>query len=113
MYNNEHQNDLNKVSNCSNEGNNLIEFKRSIDSDQEDDNISSITNTFSSPNKMYPGGAKPLSSLFTTARTRIKEEGDEILEVADDEMNYDQIKLQPLHGNRCQIFYKNKSTIIN
>ena len=98
-------------------GSELAEFKKLIDNDEEEDDekMSSITGTFSnSPNK-YPGSAKPLASLFkpnATAKSLIKEEDDEILEVTNKEMNYDKIKLQTIDGN-CQIFYKNQSTIIN
>ena len=89
----------------------LIEFKKSFDGDlEDDDNISSIT-AFSSPTKLYPGCARSLASLFAPhANNRIKEKA-EVLEIARDETGYDQIKLQTLDG--CQVFYKNKSTIIN
>lgn len=113
MYNNELEHQP-QTGGADRKGDDLIEFKKSIGGElDEDDNISSIT-AFSSPNKLYPGCARSLASLFTpnaTASKLIKEE-EEVLGVASDEGGYDQIKLQTLDGN-CQIFYKNKSTIIN
>ena len=111
MYNNE----LEHPTAIERKGDDLIEFKKSLSGElEDDDNISSIT-AFSSPNKLYPGCARSLASLFTpnvTASSLIKEE-TELLEVARDEAgDYDQIKLQTLDG-KSQIFYRNKSTIIN
>lgn len=114
MYSNELEHQPVAGGGLERKGDDLIEFNKSIGSEllEDDDNISSIT-AFSSPNKLYPGCARSLASLFTpnaTASKLIKED-DEVLGVTGDE-GYDQIKLQTLDGN-CQIFYKNKSTIIN
>ena len=109
MHNSDQEHQTNKA--------NLIEFKQSTvqsDSDEDDnfDNISSITNTFNSPSKLYPGGARPLASLFTTTATAIRSENPIKEDDTETDDNYDKIQLQTLDG--CQtIFYKNKSTIIN
>lgn len=112
MYNNELEHQP-ATGRAERQGDDLFDFKKSLSSEPEDDdNISSIT-AFSSPNKLYPGCARSLASLFApNAGHRIREEA-EVLEVARDEAGYDQIKLQTQDGN-CQIFkYTNKSTIIN
>lgn len=122
MYNNEtEQNDLdNRLVKSNRKLTDLMEFRNQQELESEDDNLSSITNTFSSPNKLYPGIARPIldskiAPLFTTKDAKIAsliKEKNESLDLESDEMSYDKIKLQTLDGKDCQIFYKNKATII-